>query len=69
MQEKLHQGKRKQLKKVQKIVPVLDGNLSVRSALRLSAKYLENKICKIKQIQNILVTPKTFLNQLKKLNS
>ena len=34
-------------------MPVLDGNLNVKNAPKLSAKYLEDKICKIKQTQNI----------------
>ena len=63
LQEKLHQGKHKQ--KVQKFVPVLDENLSMKNAPKLSAKYLQDKICKIKQIQNISVTLRRFLNQLK----
>ena len=59
LQEKLHQGKHKQ-SKVQKFVPVLDGNLSMKNAPKLSAEYLQDKICKIKQIQNISVTLTTF---------
>ena len=51
--------------KVQKIVPVLEGNLSVGNAPKLSAKCLQDKICKIKQIQNIPVTSRTCLNPLK----
>ena len=51
--------------KVQNVVPVLEGNLSVRNAPKLSAKCLQDKICKIKQMQNIPVTLKTCLNQLK----
>ena len=39
--------------KVHKFVPVLSGNLSVKNAPKLFVKYLEDKICKIKQIQNI----------------
>ena len=50
---------------MQKFVPILDGNLSVKNAPKPSATYLEDKICKIKQIQNTSVTLKTFLNQLK----
>ena len=50
---------------VQKSVPVLDGNLSMKNAPKLSSKYLQDKICKIKQVQNISVTLTTFLNQLK----
>ena len=51
--------------KVKKYVPVLDGNLSVKNSPKHSAKYLEGKICKIKQIKNISVILRTFLNQLK----
>ena len=54
--------------KVQKIVPVLDGNLTVKKL----KNFLQDKLCRIKQIQNISVTFRTFLNQvnffLKKLN-
>ena len=46
-------------------MPVLDGNLSVKNAPKISGKYLEDKICKIKQTQNISVIPRIFLNQLK----
>ena len=46
-QEKSRQGSINN-QKVQKLVPVLDGNLSVKNAPKLSAKYLEDKICKIK---------------------
>ena len=38
---------------MQKFVPVLEGNLSVRNAPKLSAKYLQDKTCKTKQMQNI----------------
>ena len=34
--------------KLQKFVPVLEGNLSVKNAPKLSAKYLQEKTCKIK---------------------
>ena len=37
--------------KVQKFVPVLEGNLSVKNAPKRSAKYFPDKICKIKQMQ------------------
>ena len=47
--------------KVQKFVPVLDENLSVKNAPKLSAKYLEDKIFKIKMIQNISLTLRIFL--------
>ena len=54
--------------KVQKIVPVLDGNLTVKKL----KNFLQDKLCRIKQIQNISVTFRTFLNQVnffkKKLN-
>ena len=41
---------------MQKIVIVLYGKLSVKNAPKLSAKYLEENICKIKKIQNISIT-------------
>ena len=47
--------------KVQKFVPALHENLSVKNASKLSVKYLEDKIFKIKIIQNIPVTLRTFL--------
>ena len=47
--------------KVQKFVPVLDENLSVKSSPKLFAKYLEDKIFKIKIIQNISLILRTFL--------
>ena len=64
LQEKLRQGKRKQSKGA-KICASIRWELSVKNTPKLSAKYLEDKICKIKQIQNILVTLRTLLNQLK----
>ena len=51
--------------KVQKFVPVLEGNLSGKNYPKLSAKYLQDKICTINQMQNVLVTLRMFLNQLK----
>ena len=42
--------------KVQKFVPVLEENLSVKNAPKLSAKYLQDKTCKTKQMQNIPLT-------------
>ena len=39
--------------------------MSVKNAQKCFAKYLQHKICKIKQMQNIPVTLRTFLNQLK----
>ena len=42
-------------------MPVFDENLSVKNGSKLSAKYLEGKIFKIKIIQNILVTLRTFV--------
>ena len=50
---------------VQKFVPVLDGNFSMKNAPKLSVKYLQDKIRKIKQILNISATLRTFLNQRK----
>ena len=59
--EKLHQRSLNN-QKAQKFVPVLGENLRVKNAPKLSAKYLVDKICKIKQIQNIQVTLRIFLN-------
>ena len=53
--------------KVQIFVSVLEENLSAKNALKIFAKYLQDKMCKIKQMQNIQVTLKKFLNQLKTL--
>ena len=64
LQEKLHQQSINN-QKVQKFVPVLDGNLSVKNASKPSTKYLEDKICKIKQIQNIPLTLRIFLNKIR----
>ena len=43
----------------------LDGNVSGKNAPKLSAKYLKEKISKIKQMQSIPVTLAAFSNQLK----
>ena len=51
--------------KGQKFVPVFDENLSVKNVLRLSAKYLEDKMLKIKIIQNTSVTLRTFLTLIR----
>ena len=53
------------IQKVQKPVFVLDGKLSLKSSARLSAKYLEDKLCKIKKLQKISVALRSILNQLK----
>ena len=50
---------------MQIFVLVLDGNLSVKDDLGRSEKYLEDKICKMKQIRNILVSLRICSNQLK----
>ena len=63
-QDKLHQEECNN-QKVQKFVPVLEENLSVKNAPKLSAKYLQDKTCKTKQMQNIPLTLRTFLNQPK----
>ena len=64
MQEKLHQGEHRQSKGAKfAFVSVLDGN--VKNAPKISAKYLYDKICKIKQLQNIPVILRTFLNEIK----
>ena len=54
-QGKLHQEECNN-QKVQKFVPVLEENLSVKNAPKLSAKYLQDKTCKTKQMQNIPLT-------------
>ena len=64
-QDKLHQKECKQSIKVQKFMPVLKGNLSVKNAPRLFTKYFQDKTCKIKQMQNIALTLRIFLNQQK----
>ena len=64
LKENLHQGERKKSKDA-KICASIDGDLSVKNATKFSAKFLENKICKIKQIQNIPDTLNALLNQLK----
>ena len=46
--------------KVQKFVAVLDENLSIKNTSNFSAKYFEDKIFKIKIIQNISVILRTF---------
>ena len=52
--------------KVQESVLVLIiGNMNVINALKVYAKYFEDKICKIKQTQNISVILRSLLNQLK----
>ena len=63
-QGKLHQEECNN-QKVQKFVLVLEENLSVKNTPKLSAKYLQDKTCKIKQMQNIPLTLRTFLNQPK----
>ena len=60
-QGKLHQEECNN-QMVQKFVSVLEENLSVKNAPKLSAKYLQDKTCKIKQMQNIPLTLRTFLN-------
>ena len=52
-------------KKMQTFVSVFKGTLSVKNAPKHSAKYLQDKRYKIKQMQNIPVTLRTFLNHLK----
>ena len=71
MQEKLLQGECKQLKGTKNFLSVLYGFLSVKNASKLSVKYLEDKLYKIKQIQNISITLRTFSakNLLEKFNS
>ena len=62
-QDKLRQEECKQSKDAKICASILEGNLSVKNALKLSAKYLQDKTCKIKQI--IPLTLRTFLNQIK----
>ena len=64
LQGKLHQAECNN-QKVHKFVLVLEENLSVKNTPKLSAKYLQDKTCKTKQMQNIPLTLRTFLNQLK----
>ena len=54
-QGKLHQEECNN-QKVQKFVLVLEENLSVKNTPKLSAKYLQDKTCKTKQMQNITLT-------------
>ena len=54
-QDKLHREERNN-QNVQTFVPVLEENLSVKNAPKLSAKYLQDKTWKTKQMQNILLT-------------
>ena len=54
-QDKLHQEECNN-QKMQKFVPVLEENLSVKNVPKLSAKYLQGKTCKTKQVQNIPLT-------------
>ena len=57
---------------MQNFATVLDRHLSVKNAPKLYAKYLEDKISKTKQIQNVPVTLGIYINQvnmfLEKLN-
>ena len=46
-QDKLHQEECNN-QKVQKFVPILEENLRVKKAPKLSAKYLQDKTCKTK---------------------
>ena len=54
-QSKLHQEECNN-QKVQKFVLVLEENLGVKNTPKLSAKYLQGKTCKTKQMQNITLT-------------
>ena len=54
-QGKLHQDECNN-QKVQKFVLVLKENLSVKNIPKFSAKYLQDKTCKTKQMQNITLT-------------
>ena len=57
---------------MQIFVSVLEGNLGVKNATKLSAKYLQDKMGKNKQMQNIPVTEDFFKSNkkvLEKLNT
>ena len=49
LQEKLHQVNLNN-RKVQTFVPILNGNLLMKNAPKLSSKYLGDKMSKFKQI-------------------
>ena len=51
-QDKLHQEECNN-QKVQKFAPVLQDKLNVKNGPKLSAKYLQGKTCKTKQMQHI----------------
>ena len=63
-QDKLHREERNN-QNVQTFVPVLEENLSVKNTPKLSAKYLQDKTWKTRQMQNILLTLRTILNKRK----
>ena len=63
-QNKLHQEECKQLKSV-KIFASIRKELECEKCSKLSAKYLQDKTCKVKQMWNIPLTLAAFLNQLK----
>ena len=65
-QGKLHQEECNN-QKVQKFVPVLEENLSVKNAPKLSAKYLQDKTCKTKQMQNIPLTLEDIFKSTKSI--
>ena len=65
VRDKLHQEECKQSKRT-KIYASIRREREGEKFSKLSAKYLQDKICKIKQIQNIPLTLRTFLNQLKR---
>ena len=63
-QDKLHQEECNN-QKVQQFVPVLDENLSVKNAPKISAKYLQDKTCKTKQMQNLPLTHENIFKSTK----
>ena len=63
-QDKLHQADCKQ-SKVAKICGVIRRELECEKCSQTFCKILQDKTCKIKQMQNISLTLSTFLNQLK----
>ena len=63
-QGKLHQEECNN-QKVQKFVLVLEEKLSVKNTPKLSAKYLQDKTCKTKQMQNITLNLEDILKSTK----
>ena len=64
-QGKLHQEECNN-QKVQIFVLALEENLSVKNTPKLSVEYLQNKICKTKQMQNITLTLEDIFESTKR---